>query len=65
VRPTSLLKRFINTEEVASFVAYVCSPLFRPRRTAPHCEWTGALFDVFLIAPPRRQELDLPEPQGL
>src|SRR6202790_1613331 len=27
VRPTSLLKRFISTEEVASFVAYVCSPL--------------------------------------
>src|SRR2546426_4345554 len=27
VRPTSLLKRFINTEEVASLVAYVCSPL--------------------------------------
>jgi NAD(P)-dependent dehydrogenase (short-subunit alcohol dehydrogenase family) len=27
VRPTSLLKRFIHTEEVASLVAYVCSPL--------------------------------------
>jgi NAD(P)-dependent dehydrogenase (short-subunit alcohol dehydrogenase family) len=27
VRPTSLLKRFITTEEVASFVAYLCSPL--------------------------------------
>jgi NAD(P)-dependent dehydrogenase (short-subunit alcohol dehydrogenase family) len=27
VRPTSLLKRFANTEEVASLVAYVCSPL--------------------------------------
>ena len=27
VRPTSLLKRFIKTEEVASLVAYVCSPL--------------------------------------
>ncbi len=27
VRPTSLLKRFITTEEVASLVAYVCSPL--------------------------------------
>jgi NAD(P)-dependent dehydrogenase (short-subunit alcohol dehydrogenase family) len=27
VRPTSLLKRFINTEEVARLVAYVCSPL--------------------------------------
>jgi NAD(P)-dependent dehydrogenase (short-subunit alcohol dehydrogenase family) len=27
VRPTWLLKRFINTEEVASLVAYVCSPL--------------------------------------
>ena len=26
-RPTSLLKRFIETEEVASLVAYVCSPL--------------------------------------
>jgi NAD(P)-dependent dehydrogenase (short-subunit alcohol dehydrogenase family) len=26
-RPTSLLKRFITTEEVASLVAYVCSPL--------------------------------------
>jgi len=27
VRPTSLLKRFISPEEVASMVAYVCSPL--------------------------------------
>jgi NAD(P)-dependent dehydrogenase (short-subunit alcohol dehydrogenase family) len=27
IRPTSLLKRFITTEEVASLVAYVCSPL--------------------------------------
>src|ERR1700688_2975950 len=27
VRPTSLLMRFITTEEVASLVAYVCSPL--------------------------------------
>jgi NAD(P)-dependent dehydrogenase (short-subunit alcohol dehydrogenase family) len=27
VRPTSLLKRFIRPEEVASMVAYVCSPL--------------------------------------
>jgi len=27
VRPTSLLKRFITPEEVASLVAYVCSPL--------------------------------------
>jgi NAD(P)-dependent dehydrogenase (short-subunit alcohol dehydrogenase family) len=27
VRPTSLLKRFIHTEEVASLVTYVCSPL--------------------------------------
>jgi len=27
VRPTSLLKRFIHPEEVASLVAYVCSPL--------------------------------------
>lgn len=27
VRPTSLLKRFASTEEVASLVAYVCSPL--------------------------------------
>jgi len=27
VRPTSLLKRFATTEEVASLVAYVCSPL--------------------------------------
>jgi NAD(P)-dependent dehydrogenase (short-subunit alcohol dehydrogenase family) len=27
VRPSSLLKRFITTEEVASLVAYVCSPL--------------------------------------
>jgi NAD(P)-dependent dehydrogenase (short-subunit alcohol dehydrogenase family) len=27
VRPSSLLKRFIHTEEVASLVAYVCSPL--------------------------------------
>src|SRR6478672_7211281 len=27
VRPTSLLRRFITTEEVASLVAYVCSPL--------------------------------------
>jgi NAD(P)-dependent dehydrogenase (short-subunit alcohol dehydrogenase family) len=27
VRPTSLLKWFINTEEVASLVACVCSPL--------------------------------------
>jgi NAD(P)-dependent dehydrogenase (short-subunit alcohol dehydrogenase family) len=27
VRPTSLLKRFITIEEVASLVAYVCSPL--------------------------------------
>jgi NAD(P)-dependent dehydrogenase (short-subunit alcohol dehydrogenase family) len=26
-RPTSLLKRFIQPEEVASMVAYVCSPL--------------------------------------
>jgi NAD(P)-dependent dehydrogenase (short-subunit alcohol dehydrogenase family) len=26
-RPTSLLKRFINPDEVASLVAYVCSPL--------------------------------------
>ena len=26
-RPTSLLKRFIETEEVANLVAYVCSPL--------------------------------------
>ena len=26
-RPSSLLKRFIQPEEVASFVAYVCSPL--------------------------------------
>jgi NAD(P)-dependent dehydrogenase (short-subunit alcohol dehydrogenase family) len=26
-RPTSLLRRFITTEEVASLVAYVCSPL--------------------------------------
>ena len=27
VRPTSLLKRFATTDEVASLVAYVCSPL--------------------------------------
>lgn len=27
VRPTSLLKRFATTEEVATLVAYVCSPL--------------------------------------
>src|SRR5271154_4020248 len=27
VRPTSLLKRFASTEEVASLVAYVASPL--------------------------------------
>ncbi len=27
VRPTSLLKRFATTDEVASMVAYVCSPL--------------------------------------
>ncbi|MGO8697697.1 MAG: SDR family NAD(P)-dependent oxidoreductase [Limisphaerales bacterium] len=27
VRPTSLLKRFATTEEVANLVAYVCSPL--------------------------------------
>lgn len=27
IRPTSLLKRFITTEEVANLVAYVCSPL--------------------------------------
>ncbi len=27
IRPTSLLKRFASTEEVASLVAYVCSPL--------------------------------------
>jgi NAD(P)-dependent dehydrogenase (short-subunit alcohol dehydrogenase family) len=27
VRPTSLLKRFATTEEVASLVAYICSPL--------------------------------------
>lgn len=27
VRPTSLLKRFATTEEVASLVAYLCSPL--------------------------------------
>jgi NAD(P)-dependent dehydrogenase (short-subunit alcohol dehydrogenase family) len=27
VRPSSLLRRFITTEEVASLVAYVCSPL--------------------------------------
>ncbi len=26
-RATSLLKRFINTEKVASLVAYLCSPL--------------------------------------
>ena len=26
-RPTSLLKRFIETEEVANLVAYICSPL--------------------------------------
>jgi NAD(P)-dependent dehydrogenase (short-subunit alcohol dehydrogenase family) len=27
VRPSSLLKRFATTDEVASMVAYVCSPL--------------------------------------
>jgi NAD(P)-dependent dehydrogenase (short-subunit alcohol dehydrogenase family) len=27
VRPTALLKRFATTDEVASLVAYVCSPL--------------------------------------
>jgi NAD(P)-dependent dehydrogenase (short-subunit alcohol dehydrogenase family) len=27
VRPTSLIKRFASTEEVASLVAYVASPL--------------------------------------
>ena len=27
VRPSSLLKRFIKTDEVASLVTYVCSPL--------------------------------------
>jgi len=27
VRPSSLLKRFASTDEVASLVAYVCSPL--------------------------------------
>ena len=27
VRPTSLIKRFATPEEVASMVAYVCSPL--------------------------------------
>ncbi len=27
VRPTSLLKRFATTEEVANLVTYVCSPL--------------------------------------
>ena len=27
VRPTSLLKRFATTDEVASMIAYLCSPL--------------------------------------
>jgi NAD(P)-dependent dehydrogenase (short-subunit alcohol dehydrogenase family) len=27
IRPTSLLKRFASTEEVANMVIYVCSPL--------------------------------------
>jgi NAD(P)-dependent dehydrogenase (short-subunit alcohol dehydrogenase family) len=27
VRPTSLLKRFARTDEVAAMVAYVCSPV--------------------------------------
>jgi len=27
IRPTSLLKRFATTQEVANLVAYVCSPL--------------------------------------
>ena len=27
VRPSSLLKRFATTEEVANLVVYVCSPL--------------------------------------
>lgn len=27
MRPTSLFKRFATTEEVATMVAYVCSPL--------------------------------------
>ena len=32
VRPSSLLKRFATTEEVANLVTYVCSPLSSCRR---------------------------------
>jgi hypothetical protein len=50
VRPTSLLKRFITTEEVASLVAYVCSPLASATNGAAR-EWTGRCLGVFLITP--------------
>jgi NAD(P)-dependent dehydrogenase (short-subunit alcohol dehydrogenase family) len=34
VRPSSLLKRFAMTEEVANLVIYVCSPLSAPTNGA-------------------------------
>ena len=42
-RPTSLLKRFINPEEVASLVTYVCSPVASATNGAALCGWTGGV----------------------
>jgi hypothetical protein len=43
VQPTSLLKRFIITEEVASWWP-MCAARLRLRRMGPHCAWTRTLF---------------------
>ena len=50
VRPTSLLKRFATTEEVASLVAYVCSPLASATSGAALRVDGGRDQGVFLIA---------------
>jgi hypothetical protein len=43
IRPSSLLKRFATTEEVANLVIYVCSPC-PPRPTVPPSGWMAEWF---------------------
>jgi NAD(P)-dependent dehydrogenase (short-subunit alcohol dehydrogenase family) len=45
-RPTSIIKRFIRPQEVASLVTYLCSPLLPPL-TGPRCASTAELWRQF------------------
>jgi NAD(P)-dependent dehydrogenase (short-subunit alcohol dehydrogenase family) len=48
-RPSSLLKRFIQPEEVASMVAFVCSPLSSANNGAALRVDGGVVLSIFLI----------------